>query len=54
MRRFLQKALSVVLLGTVLAMPFVLSAQGHGKKGHSGGGRGGGRGKSGSKKKGGN
>lgn len=52
MRRFLQKALGVTLMGLMLASP-LMYAQG-GKKGGKGGGRGGARKKSGSRKKGGN
>ena len=53
MRRFLQKVLSVALLGILLGTPVMLLAQGKKKGGGHGGGRSGGRKKSGQRKKGG-
>ncbi len=53
MRRLIQKTLSLALMGMLLAMPFVLSAQGK-KKGGGRGNHSGGRKKAGTRKKGGN
>jgi hypothetical protein len=55
MRKFLQKTISIALMGLMLAAPLLLSAQGKKKKGGggAGGGRGGARKKAGIRKKGG-